>query len=79
MINKKRTRRLWREEGLRRPAPCKRKRTRPPGGGTRLRAKYPNHVYLRLAETRTFGNGVVLLRYQRPEAQDREIRYAQAL
>ena len=24
-------------------------------------------VRLRLAETRTFGNGVVLLRYQRPE------------
>jgi putative transposase len=29
-INRKRTRRLWRDEGLRRPAPCKRKRTRPP-------------------------------------------------
>jgi putative transposase len=44
-INKKRTRRLWREEGLRRPAPCKRKRTRPPGGRELLRAEYPNHVW----------------------------------
>lgn len=31
-------------------------------------------ITLRLAETRTFGNGVVLLRYQRPDAPDREIR-----
>ena len=44
-INKKRTRRLWRDEGLRRPAPCKRKRTRPPGGGPLLRAERPNHVW----------------------------------
>ena len=44
-INKKRTRRLWRDEGLRRPAPCKRKRTRPPGGGPLLRATRPNHVW----------------------------------
>lgn len=44
-INRKRTRRLWREEGLRRPAPCKRKRTRPPGGGPLLRAERPNHVW----------------------------------
>lgn len=36
-------------------------------------------INLRLAETRTFGNGVVLLRYQRPDAQGREIRDAQAL
>lgn len=35
-------------------------------------------IDLRLAETRTFGNGVVLLRYQRPAAQDREIRDGQA-
>ena len=40
-INRKRTRRLWRDEGLRRPAPCKRKRTRPPGGGPLLRAERP--------------------------------------
>jgi len=45
MINKKRTRRLWREEGLRRPLPCKRKRTRPPGGGELLRATRPNDVW----------------------------------
>jgi len=29
-------------------------------------------INLRLAETRAFGNGVVLLRYQRPDAQGRE-------
>ena len=44
-INKKRTRRLWRDEGLRRPAPCKRKRTRPPGGAPLLRAERPNEVW----------------------------------
>jgi putative transposase len=44
-INKKRTRRLWRDEGLRRPAPCKRKRTRPPGGGELLWAERPNEVW----------------------------------
>jgi len=44
-INKKRTRRLWRDEGLRRPAPCKRKRSRPPGGGPLLRAEAPNQVW----------------------------------
>jgi len=44
-VNKKRTRRLWRDEGLRRPAPCRRKRTRPPGGGPLLRAERPNHVW----------------------------------
>jgi putative transposase len=44
-VNKKRTRRLWRDEGLRRPAPCKRKRTRPPGGGALLRAERPNQVW----------------------------------
>ncbi len=36
-------------------------------------------IDLRLAETRTFGKGVVLLRYQRPDAQDREVRDARAL
>jgi hypothetical protein len=34
---------------------------------------------LQLAETRTFGNGVVLLRYQRPDTQSAETRGAQAL
>jgi Integrase core domain/HTH-like domain len=42
IINRKRTRRLWRDEGLRRPPSCKRKRTRPPGGGPLLRAERPN-------------------------------------
>jgi transposase InsO family protein len=44
-VNRKRTRRLWRDEGLRRPTPCRRKRTRPPGGGELLRAVRPNHVW----------------------------------
>jgi putative transposase len=44
-INRKRTRRLWRDEGLRRPPSCKRKRTRPPGGGPLLRAERPTHVW----------------------------------
>jgi transposase InsO family protein len=44
-INRKRTQRLWRAEGLRRPAPCKRKRRRPDGGGELLRATHPNHVW----------------------------------
>jgi len=44
-INRKRTQRLWRSEGLRRPAPCKRKRRRPEGGGELLRATHPNHVW----------------------------------
>ena len=45
MINKKRTRRLWGDEGLRRPAPCKRKRRRPEPGQQLLRAERPNHVW----------------------------------
>ncbi len=44
-INRKRTQRLWHEEGLRRPAPCRRKRTRPTGGGALLRAEHPNQVW----------------------------------
>ncbi len=43
-INRKRTRRLWRDEGLRRPPPCKAKRTRPPGGEL-FRSERPNHVW----------------------------------
>jgi len=44
-VNHKRLRRLWREEGLRRPPPRKDKK-RPPGttDGTLLRAEHPNHV-----------------------------------
>jgi transposase InsO family protein len=45
IVNRKRTRRLWRDEGLRRPPSCKRKRTRPPGGGPLLRAERPNHLW----------------------------------
>ncbi len=45
VINAKRTRRLWREEGLRRPAPCKRKRSRPPGGEPLAAAERPNQVW----------------------------------
>ncbi len=44
-INRKRTQRLWRSEGLRRPAPCKRKRRRPEAGSGLLRAERPNHVW----------------------------------
>jgi transposase InsO family protein len=44
VINRKRTRRLWREEGLRRPVPCKRKRRRLPGGEL-LRAERPTQVW----------------------------------
>ena len=45
VVNRKRTQRLWRDEGLRRPAPCKRKRRRPPPGGALLRASGPDHVW----------------------------------
>jgi len=34
-------------------------------------------IDLRLTQTRTFGNGVVLLRYQRPDVPDRETTDAQ--
>ena len=44
-INRKRTQRLWRAEGLKRPAPCRRKRRRPDGGGQLLRAQRPNQVW----------------------------------
>ena len=44
-IHRKRTQRLWRSEGLKRPAPSKRKRRRPEGGGELLRAERPNHVW----------------------------------
>jgi hypothetical protein len=44
-INRKRTQRLWRDEGLKRPTPCKRKRRRPEGGAELFRAERPNHVW----------------------------------
>ena len=46
VVNHKRLRRLWREEGLRRPPPRKNKRRRPGGSnGVLLRAVHPNHVW----------------------------------
>ena len=48
------------------------------GQGKRLFRAADTRITLRLAETRTFGNGVVLLRYQRPDAQGRERTDAQA-
>ncbi|MCA1705368.1 MAG: IS3 family transposase [Actinobacteria bacterium] len=44
-INRKRVRRLWRQEGLRRPPACRRKRHRPEHGGELFRAVRPNHVW----------------------------------
>ena len=46
VINHKKLRRLWREEGLRRPPPVKNKKRRLGGSdGTLLRAGHPNHVW----------------------------------
>ena len=45
-VNHKRVQRIWREEGLQRPLPRKRKRSRPAGGGRELlRAEYSHHVW----------------------------------
>jgi transposase InsO family protein len=45
-VNHKRIQRLWREEGLQRPQPAQRKRSRTsPGEVKRLRATYPGHVW----------------------------------
>ena len=49
------------------------------GQGKPLFQPSDTKINLRLAETRTFGNGVVLLRYQRPDAQASETRNARAL
>jgi dihydrofolate reductase len=38
------------------------------GGGKPLFQASATRINLRLTQTRTFGNGVVLLRYQRPDA-----------
>lgn len=43
-INRKRTQRLWRSEGLRRPAPCK-QAAPPRERGDLFRAERPNHVW----------------------------------
>jgi len=46
VVNHKKLRRLWREEGLRRPPPSKNKKRRPGGlDGSLLRAEHPNHVW----------------------------------
>ncbi len=45
-VNHKRVQRLWREEGLQRPTPRKRKRARPADGSVRRhRAEHPHHVW----------------------------------
>jgi putative transposase len=44
-LNKKRTQRLWRTEGLRRPVSCRKRRRVRPGSTERLRAEYPGHVW----------------------------------
>jgi dihydrofolate reductase len=44
------------------------------GRGKPLFQASDRRINLRLAETRTFGNGVVLLRYQRPDTQSTETR-----
>ena len=49
------------------------------GRGKPLFPSSDARISLELAETRTFGNGVVLLRYQRPGAQAGETGDAQAL
>lgn len=49
------------------------------GQGKPLFQPSDTKINLRLGETRTFGNGVVLLRYQRPDAQGSETRNARAL
>ena len=43
-VNHKRVQRLWREEGLRRPAKAT-KTCRMPGTTVRLRAEFPNHLW----------------------------------
>ncbi|QNG26576.1 IS3 family transposase [Synechococcus sp. HK01-R] len=45
-VNYKRVQRLWREEGLERPTPRKRKRAWPADGSAwRHRAEHPHHVW----------------------------------
>ena len=44
-VNHKRIQRLWREEGLRRPARTRKRRRVTPDTAERLRATHPNHVW----------------------------------
>jgi dihydrofolate reductase len=48
------------------------------GRGRPLFQPSEGQIDLRLAGSRTFGNGVVLLRYRRPDAHGRDIRDTQA-
>jgi putative transposase len=45
VINHKRTQRLWRAEGLRRPPGCRKRRRVSPETNERLGATHPNHVW----------------------------------
>jgi putative transposase len=45
MVNHERVRRLWREEGLRRPTNARTRRRLDPDTTQRLRAEQPNHVW----------------------------------
>jgi putative transposase len=45
VINHKRTQRLWRAEGLRRPPQCRKRRRVTPDAAERLRASHPNDVW----------------------------------
>jgi putative transposase len=44
-LNRKRTQRLWRSEGLRRPQRCTKRRRIRPDSPLRRRAEHPNHVW----------------------------------
>jgi putative transposase len=44
-LNRKRTRRIWRQEGLRRPVKARKRRRLPGGSKQRLRASRPNEVW----------------------------------
>jgi len=44
-VNKKRTRRLWRDEGLKRPAKTRKRQRIGPQRGDRLEAERPDHVW----------------------------------
>jgi transposase InsO family protein len=45
VVNHKRIRRLWREEGLRRPVACRKRRRVRLDNPQRLQAQHPNHVW----------------------------------
>ena len=45
VLNRKRTQRLWRAEGLRRPQTCRKRRRVGPGTRERMRATAPNQVW----------------------------------